>query len=86
VSGLVSHAPYGPLLAISAARTQAGLLTAMDTREIIRPANGILMERYKITGIEAFGLLVASSQAVNRKLRDVAEHLVTTGELLTPAR
>jgi hypothetical protein len=44
------------------------------------------MERYKITGIQAFGLLVASSQAVNRKLRDIAEHLVATGELLTPSR
>jgi hypothetical protein len=28
-------------------------------------------------------LLVASSQAVNRKLREVAEHLVAAGELLT---
>jgi hypothetical protein len=44
------------------------------------------MERYKIPRVEAFGLLVASSQAMNRKLRDVAEHLVATGELLTPVR
>ena len=79
---LASHAA----LAMAAARTQAGLLTAMDSREMIGQAKGILMERYKITGIEAFGLLVASSQAVNRKLRDVAEHLVATGELLTPSR
>lgn len=79
---LASHAA----LAMTAARTKAGLLTAMDSREIIGQAKGILMERYKITGVEAFGLLVASSQAVNRKLRDVAEHLVATGELLTPSR
>lgn len=79
---LASHAA----LAMSAARTQTGLLTAMDSREMIGQAKGILIERYKITGVEAFGLLVISSQAVNRKLRDVAEHLVATGELLTPSR
>jgi len=77
---LASHAA----LAMAAARTHTGLLVAMDSREMIGQAKGILMERYKITGIEAFGLLVASSQAVNRKLRDVAEHLVTTGVLLVP--
>ena len=79
---LASHAA----LAMAAARTQAGLLTALDTREVIGQAKGILMERYKITGVLAFGLLVASSQGMNRKLREVAEHLVATGELLTPAR
>ena len=79
---LASHAA----LAMAAARTEAGLLTAMDSREMIGQAKGILMERYKITGVQAFGLLVASSQAVNRKLREVSEHLVATGELLTPSR
>jgi GAF domain-containing protein len=79
---LASHAA----LAMAAARTEEGLLTALDTREMIRQAKGILMERYKITGVQAFGLLVASSQAVHCKLRDVAGHLVATGELLTPAR
>jgi transcriptional regulator with GAF, ATPase, and Fis domain len=79
---LASHAA----LAMAAARTQAGLLTALDSREVIGQAKGILMERYKITTVEAFALLVASSQAVNRKLRDVAGHLVATGELLRPAR
>ena len=79
---LASHAA----LAMAAARRHTGLLTAMDSREVIGQAKGILMERYKINGIEAFGLLVASSQAVNRKLRHVAEHLVTTGELLTPSQ
>ena len=78
---LASHAA----LAMAAARTEAGLLTAMDSRDLIGQAKGILIERHKVTGVEAFGLLVASSQAVNRKLRDVAEHLVATGELMTPA-
>ena len=79
---LASHAA----LAMTAASREARLLSAIDTRDMVGQAKGILIERYKITGVEAFGLLVASSQAVNRKLRDIAEHLVTTGELLTPSR
>lgn len=79
---LASHAA----LAMAAARTEAGLTAAMDTRDLIGQAKGILIERYKVTGVQAFGLLVASSQSVNRKLRDVAGHLVDTGELLTPPR
>lgn len=79
---LASHAA----LAMAAARTEAGLTAAIDTRDLIGQAKGILIERYKITGVEAFGLLVASSQSVNRRLRDVAGHLVDTGELLSPPR
>jgi hypothetical protein len=78
---LASHAA----LAMTAAHTQASLLAAMDSRDVIGQAKGILMERYKITGVEAFGLLAASSQAVNRRLRDVADHLVATGDLLRPS-
>jgi GAF domain-containing protein len=78
---LAAHAA----LALESGRTEAGLLTALDSRDLIGQAKGILIERYKITGVQAFGLLVASSQAVNRKLRDVAHHLVATGELLTPS-
>lgn len=79
---LASHAA----LAMAAARTEAGLLSAMDARDLIGQAKGILIERHKITGLQAFRLLVASSQAANLKLRDIAEHLVTTGELLKPSR
>jgi transcriptional regulator with GAF, ATPase, and Fis domain len=77
---LASHAA----LAMAAARTQEGLLAAMDSRDVIGQAKGILIERYKVTGVQAFGMLVVSSQTVNRKLRDVAEHLVATGELPAP--
>jgi hypothetical protein len=38
---LASHAA----LAMAAVRTEAGLLTAMDSREVIGQAKGILMER-----------------------------------------
>ena len=41
------------------------------------------MERFKITAAEAFTVLVRISQHNNRKLRDVAEELTTTGRLST---
>jgi GAF domain-containing protein len=71
-------------IAMTADRTQAQARIGLDSRDVIGQAKGILMERYKITGTEAFALIVASSQAVNRKLRDVADHLATTGELPRP--
>jgi hypothetical protein len=42
----------------------------------------VLIERYKLTPDQAFQLLARLSMQLNRKVRDVAEHLVTTGELL----
>jgi GAF domain-containing protein len=55
---------------------------AMASRSIIEQAKGILMERYKITAEQAFTLLTHASQRRNVKLRDVAEQLTATGELL----
>lgn len=40
------------------------------------------MERHKVTGDQAFGLLVRASQHTNLKLADVARYLVETGELV----
>jgi GAF domain-containing protein len=57
------------------------LQRAMDFRSVIEQAKGILMERHKVTADEAFHLLAEASMHVNRKLRDVAEQLVLTGEL-----
>jgi len=53
----------------------------METRDLIGQAKGILMERYKITGNQAFSLLIRASQNTNMKLRDIADHLTATGEL-----
>jgi AmiR/NasT family two-component response regulator len=39
------------------------------------------MERHKVTGDRAFGLLTRVSQDTNRKLRDVADDLVHSGRL-----
>jgi AmiR/NasT family two-component response regulator len=53
---------------------------ALGTREVIGQAQGILMERERITPGQAFDILRHASQHLNRKLRDVAQDLVDTGE------
>ena len=58
------------------------LQVALASRATIDQAKGILMERHRLTADQAFDLLARASMAANRKLRVVAEHLVTTGELL----
>ncbi len=57
------------------------LQKAMDSRETIGQAQGILMERERITAEQAFALLRRSSQHLNVRLRDVAQELVDTGLL-----
>jgi AmiR/NasT family two-component response regulator len=57
------------------------LQKAMEFRSVIEQAKGILIERYKLTADQAFRLLVDASMHTNRKVRDVAENLVLTGEL-----
>jgi transcriptional regulator with GAF, ATPase, and Fis domain len=59
---------------------------AMATRDLIGQAKGILMERYTITGMQAFGVLTRFSQAENRKLRDIAQELVDSVELVALER
>lgn len=61
-------------------RHSADLHAALGTREMIGQAQGILMERERITGDEAFDILRRASQHLNRKLREVAQTLVDTGE------
>ncbi|MFF2243838.1 GAF and ANTAR domain-containing protein [Arthrobacter sp. NPDC058130] len=56
---------------------------ALVARQLIGQAEGILMERYKITAEQAFLLLSRASSRSNLKLRDVAEHLANSGEIVT---
>lgn len=63
-----------------AGEREANLRAALRTRELIGQAQGILMERERITSDQAFALLRDSSQHLNVKLREVAENLVQTGE------
>ena len=53
---------------------------ALETREVIGQAQGILMERERISAERAFDLLRRASQRMNVKLRDVARGLVERGE------
>jgi len=82
--GLVFAAHAGMALGVARAQaTERGrtdhLQTALVSREIIGQAQGILMERERITAEQAFDLLRRSSQHLNRRLRDVAQELVDTG-------
>ena len=56
------------------------LHAALSTREVIGQAQGILMERERITADQAFDILRRGSQHLNLKLREVAQTLVETGE------
>lgn len=56
---------------------------ALITRQLIGQAEGILMERYKISAQQAFRILTRASSSSNRKLREVAEHLTSSGEITT---
>lgn len=82
-------------IALDAAQTVAGMAEALavetkrlsdlkgalDSREIIGQAEGVLMERELISSDEAFRLLRQASQHLNIKLRRVAQLLVDTGQL-----
>jgi ANTAR domain len=54
---------------------------ALGSNRQIGMAIGILMARHKVTEEDAFGLLRVASQALRRKLRDVAAEVMQTGAL-----
>jgi transcriptional regulator with GAF, ATPase, and Fis domain len=68
-------------IAFSAARKESYYSNANQTRELIGQAQGILMERHKVTSDQAFALLIRVSQQQNKKLREIAEQLVHSGAL-----
>ena len=57
---------------------------ALTSSRRIGAAIGVLMYRHKVTIDQAFELLRVASQVTHRKLRDVAEDVLTTGELNLP--
>lgn len=63
----------------------AGLRAAVESRDLIGQAKGILMERHRLDADQAFAVLRYLSQTHNVKLRQVAEHLVSTGRLIGDA-
>ena len=79
VGGLIAaHAA----LASAAATKTTNLRAALHNRDVIGMAKGILMDRYKVTPLQAFALLTAVSQRTNVKLSAVAETLIATGEFI----
>ena len=66
-------------------RTRAdNLLVALETSRTIGMAMGILMSRHRVTADAAYEMLRRGSQVRQRKLRDMAEEVVQTGELSQP--
>jgi signal transduction histidine kinase/DNA-binding response OmpR family regulator len=59
----------------------ANLRIALGTNRQIGAAIGILMHGHGLTNEEAFQLLRQTSQRLNRKLRDIADDVVRTGDL-----
>jgi GAF domain-containing protein len=64
--------------AILASREGDQLQSALSTRDRIGQAKGIIMERFKIDDIRAFGMLRQLSQDTNTKLLDVAQRVIDT--------
>ncbi|MFG2191990.1 GAF and ANTAR domain-containing protein [Streptomyces sp. NPDC048639] len=73
---LATHAA----IALSTATAVENLSNAVASRQVIGEATGILMERHRVTSREAFGMLVRASQSLNVKLREIALHVVSTGQ------
>ena len=65
------------------AETAAHLQRAVDSRDLIGQAKGILMEPFKVDDEDAFRMLVKSSQDTNLKPTAVASWL--TREVRVPA-
>lgn len=63
-------------IALAGAQTEAQLHLAIESRDVIGMATGILMERHDLDAVQAFRTLIESSQASNIKLHDVAAWLV----------
>jgi GAF domain-containing protein len=70
-------------VAFSDSQEISQLNQALDTRDLIGQAKGILMERFKISSQQAFQVLTRASSESNTKLREVADHLTSSGEILT---
>ena len=75
--------PFAAHAAVALAQSQerADLLAAVDGRDVIGQAKGILMERHKLTADQAFQLLASASQQRNVKLRVLAQELIFSGQL-----
>lgn len=74
-SALADHAS----VALASDQLEQHLRIAVETRQLIGQAVGILMERHKLDADSAFELLVRASQRGSVKLRDIAARVVKAG-------
>ncbi|MCA1783592.1 MAG: ANTAR domain-containing protein, partial [Intrasporangiaceae bacterium] len=68
-------------VALKGAIAETGLERAIQTRDTIGQAKGILVERLHLRPAEAFARLAELSQQHNTPLRDLAEQIVATGDI-----
>ena len=60
----------------------SSLKDAIETRKLVERAKGILMKRCNIPEDEAFKLLQTHSQKENKKMRDIAETIISASKLI----
>jgi hypothetical protein len=66
---------------LASAIAKEGALAALESRDLIGQAKGILMAQHRVSAVEAFGLLREASQARNIKLRQLAQEVAAAGAL-----
>lgn len=67
-------------VALAGAINEHDLNAALVNRDLLGQAKGILMQRDRLTTLQAFQLLVRTSQDTNTKIADVARWLITETE------
>jgi transcriptional regulator with GAF, ATPase, and Fis domain len=75
-SVLAQHAS----VALAAVVSEAQFRRALDSRDVIGQAKGMLMERNQVTSLHAFRMLTSASQDTNKKLIDIARWVVDIHE------
>jgi GAF domain-containing protein len=68
-------------VALAKLRSERDLWRAIDSRHLIGQAQGMLMERFKLSSEKSFSVLRRYSQQHNIKLSEVAGELIRTGHL-----
>ncbi|GGO87718.1 GAF and ANTAR domain-containing protein [Wenjunlia tyrosinilytica] len=66
-------------IALTNARLQETLESALRSRQTIGEATGLVMGRYRLGATQAFDVLVRASQHRNVKLRDIADEVLRDG-------
>lgn len=66
-------------VALTAAQEFESLESTITSRTVIAQAEGMLMQRYGLTAQKAFAVLARESQVSHRRLRDIAQELVSNG-------